>query len=78
MSVCVSVNIFNISATSGPIVTKFYLDHHLGGGKAELGFGSDRLGTLVSMATESSQRVYNGENVVSTLAPSFLIESSSY
>ena len=26
----------NISATSGPIVTKFYLNHHWGGGKAAL------------------------------------------
>ena len=47
--------------------------------KAALGFGPDRIGTLVSMATDSSHRViYNGENVVSTLAPSFLMGSSSY
>ena len=32
----------------------------------------------MSMATDSSHRGYNGENVVSTLAPSFLIGSSSY
>ena len=56
---------------------KFYLNHHWGGGKAALGFGPDRIGTLVSMATDSSHRGYNGENV-STLAPSFLIGSSSY
>ena len=68
----------NISATSGPIVTKFYLNHHWVGGKASLGFGPDRIGTLVSMATDSSHRVIMGENVVSTLAPSFLIGSSSY
>ena len=37
-----------------------------------LKFGQMR--PLVSMATDS----YNGENVVSTLAPSFLIGSSSY
>ena len=55
--------------TCGPIVTKFYLNHHWGGGKAVLGFGPDRIGTLVSMATDSS---------LSTLAPSFLIGSSSY
>ena len=30
------------------------------------------------MATESSHRVIMGKNVVSTLAPSFLIGSSSY
>ena len=35
----------NISATSGPIITKFYLNHHWGGGKAALGFGPDRIGT---------------------------------
>ena len=68
----------NISATSGPIVTKFYLNHHWDGGKAALGFGSDPIGTLVSMATDISHRVIMGENVVTTLAPSFLIGSSSY
>ena len=44
LCVCLSVCLFtfsnlNISATSGPIVTKFYLNHHRGGGKAALGFG---------------------------------------
>ena len=43
-----------------------------------LGFGPGRIGTLVSMATNSSRRVIMGENVLSTLAPSFLIGSSSY
>ena len=43
-----------------------------------LGFGPGRIGTLVSMATGSSHRVIMGENVVSTLAPTFLIGSSSY
>ena len=47
----------NISATSGLIATKFYLKHHWVGGKAALGFGPDRIRTLVSMATESSHRV---------------------
>ena len=63
LSVCVSVNIFklNISATSGPILTKFYLNHHWGGGKAALGFGPDRIGTLVSMATDSSHKVIMGK-----------------
>ena len=50
-----------ISATSGPIITKFYLNHHLGGEKAALGFGPDRIGTLVSMATDSSHRVIMGK-----------------
>ena len=43
-----------------------------------LDFGLGRIGTLVSMATNSSHRVIMGENVVSTLAPSFLIGSTSY
>ena len=55
---CVSklLNI-NISETSGPIATKFYLKHQWGGGKAALCFEEDRIGTLVSMATDSSHWV---------------------
>ena len=41
--------------------TKFYLNHHWGVGKAALGFGPDRIGTLVSMATDSSHRVIMGK-----------------
>ena len=51
----------NIYETSWPIATKFYLNHHWGGGKAALGFGPDRIGTLVSMATDSSHRVIMGK-----------------
>ena len=51
----------NISATSGSIITKFYLNHHSGRGKAALGLESDRIGTLVSMATDSSNRVIMGK-----------------
>ena len=47
----------NISATSEPMATKFYLKHHWVVGKAALGFGPDWIRTLVSMATESSHRV---------------------
>ena len=47
----------NISETSGPIATKFYLKHHRVGGKDALGFGSDRIRILVSMATDSSHRI---------------------
>ena len=43
----------NISETSRPITTKFYLKHHWGGGKAALGFDADQIRTLVSMATDS-------------------------
>ena len=46
----------NISAISKAIATKFYLKHHWDGGKAALCFGPDQIGTLVSMATDSSHR----------------------
>ena len=51
----------NISETSGSIVTKFYLKHHWVKGKNALGFGPDRIRTLVSMATDSSNRVIMGK-----------------
>ena len=51
----------NIPENRGPITTKFYLKHHWGGGKAALGFGPDRIRTLVSMATDSSHRVIMGK-----------------
>ena len=63
----------NISAASRLITTKFYLKHHWDGRKAALGFGPDRIRTLVSMATGSSHRVIMGK----TLWP-FLIGSSSF
>ena len=50
----------NIPATSGLIVNRFYLKHHWGGVKAALCFGPDRYGTLVSMPTDSSNRVIMG------------------
>ena len=66
LSVCLSVCVFtfsniNISETSWPIATKFYLKHHWVGGKDALGFGPDRIRTLVSMATDCSHRVIMGE-----------------
>ena len=51
----------NISETSGPIATKFYLKHHWDGGKAALDFEQDLNGTLLSMATNSSHRVIMGK-----------------
>ena len=54
----------NISETSGSIATKFYLKHHWGGGKAASGFWPDRIGTLVSMATDSSHRVIMGKTLL--------------
>ena len=47
----------NISETSWPIVIKFHMEGHWGRGLAALGFGPDRIRTLISIATDSSQRV---------------------
>ena len=58
----------NISKTNESIATKFYLKHHLGGGLAALGFGPDRIRTLVSMETESFHKVI----MVKTVSPLFL------
>ena len=74
-SVCAfTLSNINISETSWPIIRKFHLEHHWGGRLAALGFGPDRIRTLVSMATDS----YNGKNLVTTLAPSFFIGSSLF
>ena len=62
LSVCVfTFSNMNISETSGPVATKFYLKHHWVGGKDALGFGPDRIRTVVSMATDSSHRVIMGK-----------------
>ena len=58
----------NISETNGSIATKSYLKQHWDGGKAALGFGPDRIRTVVSMATESSHRV----KMEKTVSPLFL------
>ena len=43
----------NISETSrSSIIIKFHLEQHWGGGLTALGFGLDRIRTLVSMATD--------------------------
>ena len=58
LSVCPStLSNMNISETSGSIITKFYLKHHCVKEKDALGFGTDRIRTLVSMTTDSSHRV---------------------
>ena len=67
----------NISETQ-PIIFKFHLKHHWGLGLAALGFGQDRIGTLVSMATDSSHRVIMVGNLVSTIALPFFIGSSLF
>ena len=54
----------NISETSRPVATKFYLKHHWGGGKAALGFEQDWIGTLGSMATDSSHWVIMGKTLL--------------
>ena len=56
---CVSVNIFKLEylRNEWTNIIKKFLNHHWGGGKAALGFGPDRIGTLVSMTTDSSHRV---------------------
>ena len=51
----------NISETSWLIIIKFNQEHHWGGGLTSLGFGLDRIRTLVSMATDSSHRVIMGK-----------------
>ena len=59
----------NISETSRPITTKFYLKHHWGGGKAAL--DADQIRTLVSMATDSSHRVIMGKRASSRFLDCF-------
>ena len=61
----------NISETSRPITTKFYLKCHWGGGKAALGFDADQIRSLVSMATDSSHRVIMGKRASSSFLACF-------
>ena len=61
----------NISETSRPITTKFYLKHHWGRGKAALGFDADQIRTVVSMATDSSHRVIMGKRASSRFLDCF-------
>ena len=53
----------NISEISWLIVIKFHQKHHWGVGLTPLGFGPDRIRTLVSMATDSSHRVIMGKTL---------------
>ena len=62
VSVCLSTHLnINISETNEPIATKFNLNHHWVEGKAALGFEQDRIGTLLSMASDSSNLVIMGK-----------------
>ena len=54
-----------------------YLKHHWVERKDALGFGPDLVRALVSMAKDSSHSFIKGVNLVATLAPSFLIGTSS-
>ena len=74
--VCASVRTstfsnMNISMTSRPIAIKFYLKHHWDGGKASVGFDSDQIRTLVSMATDSFHRVIMGKTTSSRFLECF-------
>ena len=53
----------DVCESSGPIAIKFYLKHHLGWGKAALGFRPNRTRTQFSMATDSSSRDIMGKTV---------------
>ena len=61
----------NISATSWPIEMKFYPKHHWGWVKASVGFDSDRIRSLVFMATDSSHRVIMGKTASSRFLECF-------
>ena len=66
VSLCIrpfTLSSMNISETSWPIVIKFHQKHHWDGGLAALGFGSDLIRTVVSMATNSSHRVIMGKTL---------------
>ena len=56
-----TLSIINISTTSLPIGMKFYVKHQWIGGMASVGFDSDWVRTLVSMATDSSHKVIMGK-----------------
>ena len=65
----------NTSATGGPITMKFYQKHHWDGENAALGFGPDRIKTLVPMATDSSHRVIMEKTVLPLFSQLFFIQS---
>ena len=59
VSVCLCVNIFKLEYLSNQWANRndILSEPSFGWEKAALGFGPDRIGTLVSMATDSSHRV---------------------
>ena len=58
-----SVNIFKLEYLRNQWANRneTFSEPSLGWGKGALGFGPDRIGTLVSMATDSSHRVIMGK-----------------
>ena len=62
-SVCLSVNIFKLECLLNQWANhnEILSEPSLGWGEAALGFGPDRIGTLLSMATDSSHKVIMGE-----------------
>ena len=65
----------NLSETSWPIMFKFHLEHHWGGGLTTLGFGLDRIRTLVSIAKDSSHRVIMGKSCDRSSSLFFIVSS---
>ena len=64
LSVCLAVcQHFQTRISPQPVANRNEIlsEPSLGWGKAALGFGPDRIGTLVSMATDSSHRVIMGK-----------------
>ena len=52
-----TISKINISEASGPILIKFDMNNHWVGGLIALGFGADCIKIVVSIATDSSQRL---------------------
>ena len=63
VSVCLCVNIFKLEYLRNQWANRkeILFEPSLGWGKAALGFWPDRIGTLVSMATDSSHMVIMGK-----------------
>ena len=61
LCVCLCVNIFKYLRNQWANRNEILSEPCLGWGKAALGFGPERIGTLVSMSTDSSRRVIIGQ-----------------
>ena len=69
VSVCLCVNIFNHEYLRNQWAdcNQFLSEASLGRGKAAICLWPDQIGTLVSMATDSSHRVILGKNLKNLL-----------